>query len=57
MQYLAWRVLAGLNKEIKMSFMMAGHTKFAPDWAFGRLKQRFRRTVVGCLEDLVKVVH
>lgn len=57
MQYLAWRVLAGLNKKIEISFMMVGHTKFAPDWAFGLLKQKFRKTVVGCLEDLVNVVN
>lgn len=34
-----------------------GHTKFAPDWAFGLLKQKFRRTQVGCLDDLAKVVE
>lgn len=57
MQYLTWRVLAGLNKKIEISFMMVGHTKFAPDWAFGLLKQKFRKTAVGCLEDLVRVVN
>ena len=36
--------------------MMVGHTKFALDWAFGLLKQRFKRTKVGCLADLAKVV-
>ncbi len=36
--------------------MMVGHTKFAPDWAFGLQKQKFRKTVVGCLEDLSNVV-
>ncbi len=56
MQYLAWRVMAGLNKRIEISFMMVGHTKFAPDWAFGLLKQKFRRTLVGCLEDMARVV-
>ncbi len=57
MQYLAWRVLSGLNKKIEISFMMVGHTKFAPDWAFGLLKQRFRKSVVGCLDDMVRVVN
>ena len=56
MQYLAWRVMSGLNWKIEISFMMVGHTKFAPDWAFGLLKQKFRRTAVGCLDDMVKVV-
>ena len=56
MQYLAWRVMAGLNRRIEISFMMVGHTKFAPDCAFGLLKQKFRRTLVGCIDDLAKVV-
>ena len=32
MQYLAWRVMTGLNQRIEISFMMVGHTKFAPDY-------------------------
>ena len=56
MQYLAWRVLCGLNRKIEISFLLVGHTKFAPDWCFGLLKQKFRKTLVGCLEDLVRVV-
>lgn len=56
MQYLVWRVLAGLNHNIEISFMMVGHTKFAPDWAFGLLKQKFKRTTVGCLDDLARMV-
>ena len=57
MQYLAWRVLAGLNKKIEISFMLVGHTKFAPDWCFGLVKQMFRVTTVGCLDDMVKLVN
>ena len=57
MQYFLWRVMAGLNKHIEISFMLVPHTKFAPDWAFGLLKQKFRRTPVGCLDDMVKVVQ
>ena len=56
MQYLAWRVLTGLNKNIEISFMLVGHTKFAPDWCFGLLKQTFRRTKIGCLADIANVV-
>ena len=56
MQYLAWRVLASLNRKIEISFLLVGHTKFAPDWCFGLLKQKFRKTLVGCLEDLARVV-
>lgn len=57
LEYLAWHVLAGLNTEIELSFLRVGHTKFAPDWCFGLLKQAFRRTRVGCLDDIVKVVN
>ena len=37
--------------------MVVGHTKFAPDWCFGLLKQRYRRTKVNCLEDIARVVE
>ncbi len=37
--------------------MIVGHTKFAPDWCFGLLKQRYRKTKIGCLNDLAKVVN
>ena len=33
--YLAWRVMSGLHKNITLSFLVVGHTKFAPDWCFG----------------------
>ena len=36
--------------------MLVGHTKFSPDWCFGLFKQRYRRTFVSCLEDVVSVV-
>ena len=57
MQYLAWRVLVGLNKKITLSFLIVGHTKFSPDWCFGLFKQAYRRTKIGCLDDIVKVVE
>ena len=37
--------------------MVVGHTKFTPDSCFGLIKQRFRRTHVQCLSDMVKVVE
>ena len=49
--------MAGLHQHISLSFLIVGHTKFAPDWCFGLLKQRFRRTRVACLSDLVQVVN
>ena len=46
LHYLLWRVLVGLHTH----HIVVGHTKFAPDWCFGLLKQCFRRTHVGCLD-------
>ena len=56
MQYLASRVLVGLHRTITISFMIVGHTKFAPDRCFGLFKRLFWRTVFGCLDDIVGVV-
>ena len=56
MQYLARRVLSGLSKKITVSFLIAGHTEFSPDWCFGLFKQVYQRTKVGCLDDIVCVV-
>jgi len=56
MYYLMWRVLTGLHEEVKISFLPVGHTKFAPDWCFGLLKQRFRRTKIGDLDDIANCV-
>ena len=56
MQYLMWRVLTGRHEKITLSFLIASHTKFAPDWAFGLFKRKFRRTQVDCLADIVETV-
>ena len=56
LQYLLWRVMVGLHHSITLFFVIVGHMKFSPDWCFRLLRQRFRRTKVGCLDDLVKVV-
>jgi len=55
--YCAWRVAVGLHKSITLNFLIAGHTKFAPDWCFGLLKQAFRRHAVSSLEELASVVN
>ncbi len=56
MQYLMWRLWTGRNKTIEISFMLTGHTKFAPDRFFGVLKKRYRHTFVSTLDELVDVV-
>ncbi|XP_071940904.1 uncharacterized protein [Antedon mediterranea] len=55
--YLAWRTMHGLHKSIGLNFLIAGHTKFAPDQGFGLLKQRFKKCMVSCLDDMKKVVE
>ena len=54
-QYLSWRAMTG--QQITFSFMIPGHTKFSPDWCFGLLKKKYRRSKVGGLTDLVGVVN
>ena len=48
--------MVGRNNSISVSFLIMGHTKFAPDWCFGLLKRAFRRRRVGYL-DIVRVVE
>ena len=55
--YLAWRVMTGRHIQITLSFLVVGHTKFAPDWCFGLFERLFRRTKVGSLKDIAQVVN
>ena len=57
MAYLMWRVMVGLNREITMSFLLVGHTKFAPDWCFGLFKRVHKRTKITCLDDIARVAE
>lgn len=40
--YLAWRTLMKLHHSITYSFLIAGHTKFAPDCSFRLIKESFQ---------------
>ena len=51
-----WIVLTGCHKQITLSFLNVGHTKFYPHTYFGLIKWLYRRTYVGCLDDIGKVV-
>lgn len=57
LQYLLWRVQVGLHNHVTLSFLLAGHTKFSPDWGFGLIKRLYRKTNVNCLRDIVNVVE
>jgi hypothetical protein len=52
-----WRVATGLHKSITLNFLVAGHTKFAPDGWFGLVKQAFRRHMVNSLSCMERVVN
>ena len=54
--YYCWRILCGMHNSILYSVLIAGHTKFSPDWCFGLIKQSFRRGYVSSLFDLMEAV-
>ena len=55
--YYLWHVMNGLHKVITYNFLMPGHTKFSPDWCFGLLKQKTRRTFISSLFDIARSVE
>jgi hypothetical protein len=52
LQYLMWRVMNGLSSHIELAFLLAGHTKFAPDYGFGVFKRLYRHNDVNCIDDV-----
>ena len=57
MWYYLWRVMTRLHHTINYNFLLAGHTKFAPDWCFGFAKQRTRRTFISSLFDIARAIE
>ena len=55
--YYLWHVNNGLHSSINYDFLLPGHTKFAPDWCFGLVKQKTRRTFISSLFDIARVVE
>ena len=54
--YLAWRTLMKLHHSITYSFLIAGHTKFAPDHCFGPIKKAYKLTYGSSLYEFVRLV-
>ena len=52
--YYACRIIVGLHWNILYSFLVAGHTKFSPDWCFSLLKQVVRKTFISDLFELAR---
>lgn len=57
MWYYLWRTMTRLHHTINYNFLLAGHTKFAPDWCFGLAKQRTRRTFISSLFDIARAIE
>lgn len=55
-QYLYYRLLTRKNIKIEYNFLLAGHTKFAPDRNFGLLKAKYALSNIDCLQDIVDTV-
>ena len=55
--YFAWKTLMKLHHSITYSFLIAGHTKFAPDHSFGLIKKAFKVTYVSLLYEFVRLVE
>ena len=55
--YLMWRVMTGLHKEIKLSFLLVGHTKFAPDISVLVFLNHSKKTRVGTINDIAEVAE
>lgn len=54
--YLMWRTTIGMEDDIKLHFLVAGHTKNRCDGAFGLVKRELKRRNVNTPRDMVEVV-
>jgi hypothetical protein len=57
LHYLLLRTMVGLHEQIDLSFMLVGHTKFAPDGYFGRIKYRYRRAKVYTYQQMADLIN
>ena len=51
------RKIQHFHHSINYDFLLPGHTKFAPDWCFGLVKQKTRRTFIPSLFDIARTVE
>ncbi len=52
--YLLWRCMTGRHTNITLSFLVVGHTKFAPDACFGLFDRLFGVQRLAAFEKLHK---
>ena len=55
--HLAWRTMMNLHHSITYSFLVAGHTKFAPDRCFGLIKKAYKVNYVSSLYEFARLVE
>ena len=46
--------MVGLSRSITLSFMVVGHTKFAPDAGFGLIKKNIKKQTSNACKTLLK---
>ena len=56
LQYLMWRIANSLSSHIELAFMVAGHTKFGPDYGFGVFKRLYRHCEVNSIEKVCNMM-
>ena len=55
--YLCWRILVGLEDDIKLSFMIVGHTRCTVDGGFGVVKKKFRSSDTDTAAQLTQMIN
>ena len=58
MWYYLWTGAPALESDDRATynFLIAGHAKFVPDWCFGLVEQRTRKTSISSLFDIARAV-
>jgi len=59
-KYIVWWAAAmketGRFEDVKISFMVPGHTKFTPDWLFSQIANRFNISDIFNIQDLLTII-
>lgn len=55
--YLCWRTIVGLNEDVSLDFMVAGHTKNVVDGAFGHVKRKLKRREARTPREMMDIVE
>lgn len=54
--FLCWRTITGLNKEVSLDFLVAGHTKNVVIEAFGHVKRKLKCKNARTLRKMMRIV-